>query len=179
MEMNSVDNQSQASKLGRDPARAIRTGVGFAVIGGLAIPLAFWAIMYSSMSLLGADIGLEVRVIAGSFLSMVWPTSVILIAPGLGLGIIAALLLINAVVWGAIGFLSEKFILRPLPYYGLLALLVLGLLVSNGAFIWIAIESSKFVPNLIYVPSFVVAAISAVALFILRRRRALIRSQLN
>ena len=130
-----------------------------------------WAIMYDSMSLFGADVGLKIRVLAESFLTMAWPTSVRLIAPGLGIGVIAALLAINVVVWGMIGFISEMLILRPVPYYGFLTILVLGLFISNGYFIWIALESSKFTPNLVDVPTFVVTAIVLATVFILRRRK--------
>lgn len=175
--MNSADNQIQSSKARGGRTGAIRVGGWFAGIGGLAIPLALWAIMATSMSLFGADVGLKVGVLAESFLTMAWPTSVVLIAPGQGIGVVTALLVINVVLWGVIGFISEKIILRPVPYYGLLTILMLGLFISNGNFIWIAIESSKLALNLINVPTYVVAAIAAATLFILRRRRALSRNQ--
>ncbi|MGH8769050.1 MAG: hypothetical protein ACREVT_12845 [Burkholderiales bacterium] len=175
MSVRNEDSQVHSAKRGSDQTSAIRVGVWFAGIGGLAIPLALWVVMTSSISLLGAEVGLRVSVLAETFLTMAWPTSIVFIAPGLGVGVITVLLVVNVIAWGLIGFISEKIILRPAPYYGVLAILVLGLFISNGSFIWIAIDSSKVALDLINIPTFGVAVIVVTAIFILRRRRALSR----
>ena len=154
----------------------LRVAGWFAFVGGLAIPLTLWAIMATSMMLLGPESGLRVRVIAESFLSMVWVTSVALIAPGVSLGVIVGLLVVNMVIWGGIGFLSQRVMSRPIAYYGLLVIVVVGFLVSNGSFIWVAIEGSKLAYDLINIPTFCVAAVTLVVVFVARRHRALIKT---
>ena len=79
----------------------IRAGIFFGLICGLAIPLVLWGIMAGAMSVIGPDIGLKIRVVAESFLTMFWPTSFVLIAPGLNLLIILGLVLVNMLSWGA------------------------------------------------------------------------------
>jgi hypothetical protein len=155
--------------------KALRAGVWFSGIGGLMLPLALWGIMVSAMPLLGPSLGLKVRVVAENFLTMAWPTSVVLIAPDLGLWIIVALLLVNMATWGAIGFVSQTLLLRPFAYYGLLVMVIFGLLISNGYFIWMSISRARPVFDLIDIPTVLVAAVGISATFVLIRRHALRR----
>lgn len=171
--MTIENHQTQSPKHTSGKTKAFHIGVWFACIGGLAVPLVLWAFMSSSMLVLGPEVGLKVGVVAENLLTMVWPTVIVLIAPGLGLGVIAGLLLLNMFLWGAVGFMSQKTIRRPFLYYGLLAFLIFGLLISNGSFIWMAFEESELPFSLIDVPTFVIAAATVTAVFILRRRHAL------
>jgi hypothetical protein len=169
--MTGAHDEIRTSIVMRNRTTPLRAAGWFACVGGLAIPLALWTIMVTSMMLLGPDSGLRVRVIAESFLTMVWVTSVVLIAPGVSLGVIAGLLVINMVIWGGIGYLSQRVMSRPLVYYGLLGMVVLGFLLSNGSFIWVAIEGSKLPFDLINIPTFCVAAAALAVIFVARRRR--------
>ena len=171
--MKSVRHDTRPPEDRARSAKAIRVGVWFAFIGGLAIPLVLWAIMASSILLLGPEVGLKVGVVAESLLTMIWPTVIVLIAPGLGIGVITALLVINMLLWGAVGFLSEQVISRPLAYYGFVSIVVFGLLVCNGSFVWMAFETPVLPLNLIDVPTFVIAAAAVTVVFFLRRLHAL------
>ena len=169
--------QKQSSKGTSERTKSIRVGVWFAFVGGLAIPLVLWAIMARSTFILGPNFGLTVGVLFEHFLNMALPTSVVLVAPGLGLGVISGLLFLNMILWGAIGFLSELVISRASVYYGFLTFVVFGLLISNGSFVWMAFEMPALPLSLIDIPTFIIAAAAVTALFILRRRRALSQFQ--
>jgi hypothetical protein len=150
---------------------ALKVALWWGLVGGLALPLALWAVMAGSPAL-GTGVGLGVGLWANRFLTMFWPTSIALISPALGPLIIAILLSINMLVYGLLGFGSTKLLYRPLGYYALLIAVLVALLLSSGSFIWIAPGASPVPFDVIDLPSFAIAATLVTVVFVLRRHWA-------
>jgi hypothetical protein len=104
-----------------------------------------------------------------------------LISPSITWFEIAALLTINVISYGIVGFLATKFLTRPGAYFTLLAAVLIILLLANGGFVWVALTalfaadagmSMRDALGALHIPSFLIVAGLVVAIFLIRLHRA-------